>query len=220
MSPLDRLRLRPQDRRAIKLGVWIAGPVLFLSYAVRPYVESRNALKDEIESERAALSQHLRLIADGKGFPGLEKQVQEGLNREATRLFDGPNEASATASLLAFVMSRAKEAEVLVQETSSRQADSLGNGIERLAVEVRGVSDLEGILQFLAGLEGGGKLISVEEIQLERREGLAIPPPDEPSISPASDVSLLSLSAVVSAYAAGEIERRGAVTAVSLSEKK
>lgn len=220
MSLFDRLRLRPRDRRAVKLGVWIAGPALFLTYAVRPYIESRSALKAQIESERAALSQELRLIADGKRFPELEEQVQEGLNRETRRLFDGPNEASATASLLAFVVSRAKEAEVLVQETSSRQADSLGKGIKRLSVEVRGVSDLEGILQLLARLEGGEKLISVEEIRLEGREGLTIRPPEGSLTSPASEVALLSLSAVISAYAGEEIETARTVTSASPSEKK
>jgi hypothetical protein len=69
-------------------------------------------------------------------------------------------------------------------------------------------------------LEGGEKLISVEEIRLEGREGLTIQPPEAPLTGPAPEVSLLSLSAVISAYAGEEIEPAGTVTSASPSEKK
>lgn len=220
MKLIRPIRLGPRDRRAIRLGMLVLGPILFLGYGVRPYLRERADLQDRLAQERTHLVRELRLVSDSKRFPGLERQARSGLDREAKRLFDGPNEAAASAALVAFIEASARESEVLLQGVQARAADTMGSGILRLTVELQGMSDLEGTLRFLAALEGGAQLIDVREIRIERREGLVVastaPVPGDPSLeagpaSPESRPLLLSISAVVAGYRleSGDVDADG-----------
>lgn len=183
---LEGIRLKPRDRRALKLGALVLGPVLLFTHGVRPYLNARSNLLERLESERASYDRELRLLADSGRFPDLRRQAVEGLERQTARLFEGPNDATAGAALAAFVETRARESEVHLESTQTLAADSVAGGLMQLRVQIQGLSDLEGTLRFLAALESGDKLVSVEELRIERREGYVLSPPAANRAQPAT----------------------------------
>ncbi|MGH7572642.1 MAG: GspMb/PilO family protein [Gemmatimonadota bacterium] len=187
---LEGIKLKPRDRRALKLGALVLGPVLFFTHGVRPYLGARAELVERLETERASYERELRLLADSERFPELRQQAVKGLEHETGRLFEGPNDASAGAALAAFVETRARESEVHLQGVQTLATDSIAGGLMRLRVELQGMSDLEGVLRLLAALEGGDKLISVEELRIERREGFVVSPPAVARTQPPTELGL------------------------------
>lgn len=191
--PLPRLEgisLKRRDRRALKLCAFVLGPVLFFTHGVRPYLGASADLLGRLETERASYERELRLLADSGRFPALRRQAEKSLERETGRLFEGPNDASAGAALAAFVEARARESEVHFQGVQTLATDSVEGGLWRLQVQVQALSDLEGVLRFLAALEGGDKLVSVEELRIERREGFSASPPVAAQTVPATRSAL------------------------------
>jgi hypothetical protein len=222
------MRLKPRDQRALNLGALVLGPILFFTHGVRPFLNARADLLELLETERASYERELRLVLDSERFPELRRQAERGLEGETARLFEGPNDASAGAALAVFVETSARESEVYLQGVEMLATDSVAGGLTRLRVQFQGMSDLEGTLRFLAAVESGDKLVSVEELRIERREGFALSPPTvartQPAASPSVALSapgeadtadagtgsasassiptVLSISAVVAGYAA------------------
>lgn len=156
--------MRDRDRRALFAGSFIVVPGLLFGLVVRPYWRALSTLETRAASERVLLSRELRLLEDAKHFGTRFDAAGNALLSIAPHLFNGTDPLASAATLSDYVGAKATEHRVFVQQSEAQAGDSIGSGIRSLTVELRAVSDLEGIVSFLDELERGEKLVRIDRI--------------------------------------------------------
>jgi hypothetical protein len=164
--------MSPKDRRAILLGGVILVPALLFIYVVRPYRTTLADTRDAIELERIALSRELAAVRNAKIDPTGQRAADSAVRLAAPRLFEGRDDAFASAQLAAYLGMIAKRSRMLLQDANTRPAEVLPEGIRTLRVELRAESDVQGVTTFLHNLEGGDKLVRVDRLEISRVPGL------------------------------------------------
>lgn len=191
---LDRLLRRiaptPADRRALRLGAMIVVPALFIQLVARPLWRSWGEMEGDLASERSLLAREEALVADAELWPTRYQTGERRLLAEAPKLFDGRDLVAASGSLAGLVAQRAAAHRVFLQQTELRPSTPVDGGVTAIELELRGASDLRGLLGWLADLEDGKRLVRVERIHFERS-------PTDPAI----DAETISFSATVRGYA-------------------
>lgn len=161
-----------KDRRAIILGAVVVLPALVFIYGVRPYQAAMAATRDELETARLALSREKAVVAARPTAPGGQQSADSALTMVEPRLFEGRDDAIASAQLAAYLGSVARRSRVLMQDANTRPSTSSSEGIRTLRVEVRAESDIQGVATFLHNLESGQKLVRVDRLEISRVPGL------------------------------------------------
>jgi hypothetical protein len=164
--------MSPKDRRAIILGLGIVLPALIFIWGVRPYRAAMAETRDELETARVALAREKAAVAAQPSDPGGQKSADSALTMVAGRLFEGRDDAIASAQLAAYLGSVAKRSRVLMQDANTRPSTTSPEGIRTLRVEVRAESDVQGVATFLHNLESGSKLVRVDRLEVSRVPGL------------------------------------------------
>ena len=121
--------------------------------------------------------------------------TDSSLHAMEPRLFEGTDDVIASSDLSAYVGELARAHHVWVQDAATRTATSTTPGVRNLHVEIRGESDLRGILAFLDALEHGDKLVRVDRLDISR--GLSGPGNEQ--------AETLTLAATISGYAMGNL---------------
>ena len=164
--------MSPKDRRAIILGAVIVLPALIFIWGVRPYRTAMAETRDELETARLALSREKAAVGSQPDDPGGQKTADSALSMVGTRLFEGRDDAIASAQLAAYLGSVARKSRVLMQDANTRPSTTSPEGIRTLRVEVRAESDIQGVTTFLHNLESGTKLVRVDRLEISRVPGL------------------------------------------------
>jgi hypothetical protein len=164
--------MSPKDRRAIVLGAIIVLPPLFFIWGVRPYRAALGATRDELAITRLALSREKAAVAGTGEGPNAQRSADSALMMAAPRLFEGRDDAIASAQLASYLGNIARRSRVLMQDANTRPSESSAEGIRTLKVEVRAESDIQGITTFLHNLEAGQKLVRVDRLEISRVPGL------------------------------------------------
>jgi hypothetical protein len=161
-----------KDRRAIMLGVLIVMPALIFIWGVRPYRTAMTETRDELETARLALSREKAAVVAKPNAPGGQQLADSALVLVGPRLFEGRDDAIASAQLAAYLGGVARKSRVLMEDANTRPSTTSPEGIRTLRVEVRAESDMEGVATFLHNLEGGQKLVRVDRLEISRAPGL------------------------------------------------
>jgi hypothetical protein len=166
--------MQAKDRRAIILGAVLVLPALFFIYGVRPYRAALAETRDELETARVALSREKAAVASSAAgtAPGAQRFADSALVIVTPRLFEGRDDAIASAQLAAYLGSVARKSRVLMQDANTRPSTASAEGIRTLRVEVRAESDIQGVATFLHNLESGQKLVRVDRLEISRVPGL------------------------------------------------
>jgi hypothetical protein len=184
--------MSPKDRRAIVLGLVVVFPALFFIYGVRPYRAALSETRDELEIARLALSREKAAVTTTRANPSAQKSADSALMMVATRptapggqaltdsalmlvgprLFEGRDDAIASAQLAAYLGSVARKSRVLMEDANTRPSTTSPDGIRNLRVEVRAESDIQGVATFIHNLETGNKLVRVDRLEISRVPGL------------------------------------------------
>jgi hypothetical protein len=159
--------MNSRDRRALILGLAILGPALGYIWGVKPLFASLNRTRDQIFEQRQLLAQEMAAVAAAKRNPDLQRLADSAMHAMAPRLFEGRDDVMASAELVSHINNVAQSGNVLLQSAATRPTDVV-NGIRALRVEIRGESDLRGILTFLHSIESGEKLLRVDRLDLSR----------------------------------------------------
>lgn len=161
-----------KDRRAIVLGALLVLPALFFIYGVRPYRAALASTRDELDIARLALSREKAAVATTQASPVALRSADSALMMVAPRLFEGRDDAIASAQLASYLGNVARRSRVLMQDANTRPSSALPEGIRALRVEVHAESDIQGITTFLHNLEAGDKLVRVDRLEMSRVPGL------------------------------------------------
>jgi hypothetical protein len=192
-------RLGRRDRRAVLVGAVILAAAFGARAGVQPYLRTLSNARARVERERDLLHREHELLAEVKHYPAWIPTAERSLLDEAPRLFAGPELATASATLVNYVSTRAIRHRVFVQQSASRSPTSVASGVVRLQVDLRAVGDLEGILSLLQDLEAGGKLLTVDNLTIAQAEQVG-------NGSSSRDEEVLVVSATISGYALGDAD--------------
>lgn len=161
-----------RDRRAIVLGLVVLLPPLLFIWGVRPYRAALAETRDELETARLALSREKAAVMTTRANPSAQKSADSALTMVAPRLFEGRDDAIASAQLAAYLGTVARQSRVLMEDANTRPSTTSPEGIRNLRVEVRAESDIQGITTFIHNLETGSKLVRVDRLEISRVPGL------------------------------------------------
>ena len=161
---LDRFgALGARDRRALRLGVALLGPALFVMLVLQPYRHAARATADALATERSALARELAALRDAPRDARLVEQGTQALAEEGSRLFEGADAVAASAELASWVGDRAAEAGLELEDSETR---ATADSATVAAVEIRGAGDVLAIVAFLEMLESEAKLARVERLTI------------------------------------------------------
>jgi hypothetical protein len=167
---LSSRRLGNGDRRALSLALTLLTPTLGFSLVGRPVAASLTEAHRQVTTQRDLLFRERGLLAGaGQLAPALDR-ADAVLRERAPRLFGGEDQVTATARLASYVGEQARLSRVLLQHSDAGAAEEMREGVIALQLDVRGVGDLEAVLDLLLRLETGSKLVRVERLAVERSE--------------------------------------------------
>jgi hypothetical protein len=156
-----------RDRRAMFWGLGILLPALAYIWGVKPLLASLGEARRQVVEQRQLLSNEEAAVAAARRNPDVQRLADSAMRAMAPRLFEGRDDVMATAELVSHLGEVARQSNVLLQSATTR-ATTLSDGVRTLHVEIRGESDLTGVLAFLQSLEGGEKLIRVERMDISK----------------------------------------------------
>lgn len=162
--------LAPRDRRALFLGLAATVPILGYAFLVRPYRGAMADVRERVVVERDLLSRELSLLATAPGLPDSMDRAREETREMEARLLQAPSLVLAEAELTDFVESTALRNQVLLEEIRSGElarGEEPPPGLQVVRLHVRGESDLEGILDFLAELEESRLILRIRGLALD-----------------------------------------------------
>jgi hypothetical protein len=187
--------LSAKDKRTLTIGALLLIPALLWRFGVVPYRASLDDMRDRLTTERDALSRERGAVLTAQRNPALQRMTDSALHVMEPRLFEGTDDVIASSGLAAYVGDVARGRHVWVQDAATRPATSTTAGVRTLHVEIRGESDLRGILTFLDALEHGDKLVRIERLDVSR--GLSGPGNEQ--------AETLTISATIAGYAMGDL---------------
>jgi len=161
----------PRERRMLRLAAMILVPSLGYVYGVKPYMESLDAMRDQVIIEQSALARERALVASHMQDPDLLHNAGVAASKTAPLLFEGRDDVIASAGLAAYVTEKAEDSRVHLQQAATRPTVLSAAGVRMLRIEIRGESDLEGILHFLNALETGKKLVRFDKLDISQAPG-------------------------------------------------
>lgn len=179
------------DRRALIVGAIVVVPSLFYVFGLKPWRAALAGVQAQLAVEQDAYARERAAVAAAQRNPQMQHVADSAMQATAPRLFAGRDDVMASAEVATYLGETARANHVWLQEAATRPATALDGGVRALHVEVRGESDLRGILGFLKALEGSGKLIRVQRLDISVQAGRS----DEPG------VETLALSASIVGYA-------------------
>jgi hypothetical protein len=188
---MKRSTMSAGDRRAVMFGAAIIVPSLFFVFGVKPYRAALADVQQQLVVERDAFARERAAVSAAKRNPQMQHVADSALQAMAPRLFAGPDDVMASAEVATYLGDVARTSHVWLQDASTRPATALDGGVRALHVEIRGESDLRGILEFVRTLESGAKLIRVQRLDISSQPGRS----DQPG------AETLALSASIAGYA-------------------
>lgn len=156
----------PRDRRALALGALVLLPVLVYALVGRPYARALVEARAELAAERDLLTRELALLSLADTLPALGRMATVRVERINARLFEDAGDLSALA-FERYLLDLAEESRVRVEQSHATVDETAPGELASIEATLRGVSDLEGVLDLLYTLENGTKLVRVERIALE-----------------------------------------------------
>jgi hypothetical protein len=186
--------LSGRERRTFRLAAVVVIPVFAWPLVVRPVASSFAGLEGRVAQERDLLHRELALLRERPGREKVFQQAAVALLEQSPRLFDGRDTVTAGAALVSYVTGQAATHRVFVQSSDPGTAAIGDDGILRIRVEVRAVSDIAGLLAWLGAMELGKKLVRVREISI-------LPAAEIGSPGQGTSTELLGLTLVVEGFA-------------------
>ncbi len=162
--------MAPRDRRAILIGLSILLPAVVYMLGVRPYRAALGEVRDRVAAERELLGRELALLVTSPTVPGQLAQAEARAAVYEDRMVQAASGVLAEREVTDFLEESASRSRVLLEEI---RGGELGRGEEPppglsvVRLHLRGESDLEGVMVFLAEIEKSRLLLRIRGLALE-----------------------------------------------------
>ena len=168
---MSLLTISAREKRTLRLAAMVVIPALAYVYLGKPYLASLSDMKDQVVAERTALAREQALLVQYAKNPESQRDANQAVQQAAPMLFDGRDDIIASSDLAAYVTRLAEHYRVNLQQAATRPTILSPAGVRLLRVEIRGESDLQGILAFLNALEAGDKLVRFDKLDITHSPG-------------------------------------------------
>ena len=185
-------RLAARDARALRTAGVVVGIAVLYSTVLRPTIGAFGRLSASVARERDLYHRELGVLTDRAELEAALRGDIAALDRETPRLFNGRDAVTATAELAAYATELAAEAWVQVVGSEPGTSSLETEGLLRLRVEIRAVSDVLALIDWLDAMERGPKLVRIAE--------LSVLPSVQIGSAPAAE-AFLSVTVVVEGFA-------------------
>jgi hypothetical protein len=211
-------RLSPRDRRALRLGLMIAVPVVLWAGVVRPWRRTRTELQDRLETERGLLVREQALLENAATLPDALREADMQAELARRRMVAEPSPALAEAALTTELERLATDSRVLLEEMKSIEPPRTASppaGLQAIRLAMSGQSDLNGFSTFLQRIEEDGLLMRVVELSIQpvmerpSSNGRGRGQSQQPA-GPARPTGVVEFAVMVEAYAASDAFADGA----------
>lgn len=163
---MSRVPISPRDVRALWLGGLIVLIAVTLTWVVRPSLQRRALLADQLAAEQGLLERERTILA-AAGTSREAVATRDSLAAlVAEQAFTGANPTIASAALAEYVSAVARANDVWLQSTATRPPVVGRAGIHVLRIEIRAIGDVRGLLRFLHVLEAGHKVVQLEQLDV------------------------------------------------------
>ncbi|MBC8086361.1 MAG: hypothetical protein H7Z40_03790 [Phycisphaerae bacterium] len=182
-------QLNERERKVLLWGALFVIPTLLYFFGVKPFRLSLADKREQLAFEQTALVREGAAIAAAKRNPELQHVADSLMKQTVSRLFSGADDVMTSAELGSYLGEVAEQNHVLLTTATTGVVAKIKSNVRTLNEDIRGESDLQGLLEFLQALERGPKLVRVSRLDISR------PTRD------ADDIETVLFSATVSAYA-------------------
>lgn len=178
-----------------RLGV--RGPLLLalasviLAHGARTYGAALEDARDRLSVEDRLLRRERGLVHAHADLSVIAEEAALAVKLSRAWLLEG-EDVLAGGSLLRHLAAEAERAGLRMDVAEPQEPILLNGGLRALPVRVRATGDFVGLLLFLHALQEGRKLVTVEDLVIQRHELAA----DHPG-----GTQLLTITALVSGYA-------------------
>jgi len=161
MSALAR-----RDQRALWLGALIIVPVFAWRTVIMP--ASAWVVRTDARAEVAAglLAREQTLLRDGPRLPAQLAKARRLLSDDSAYLFTATDTVGATAALAAWLSGTARAAGLANVRIETAPAISVPGGLLSVQVDVQGSGDTKALAEWLATVERGPRLVTVERLDV------------------------------------------------------
>jgi len=202
-------KLAPRDRRAILLGLALMVPALIYVFGVRPYRAALADVLDRVTAERQLLERELALLQSASTIPEAIRRAELEAARVENRMLQARGKVLAEAELTDFLEGSASRSRVLLEEVRSGElarGEAPPPGLEVIRLELRGESDLQGVLYLLDEIEKSQLLLRVRGLALEPELARPETDGDENGAREAVPTGVVTFQIVVDGFARQEVD--------------
>jgi hypothetical protein len=182
-------QLKERERKVVLWGAILVVPALLYLYGIKPLRAQYIDQQEQLAFERDALVRERAAIAAAKRNPQLQHIADSLMQTTSQRLFSGSDDVMASAELGSYLGEVAGKHHFLLTTATTGAVPKTKSIVRTLSEDIRGESDLQGVLEFLQALEQGPKLVRVSRIDISR------PTRD------ADDIETVLFAATITAYA-------------------
>jgi len=168
MATLNAPRVSARDRRALRMGFFLALPAVIYALGVKPYLASVRSANDQLQTQRELLAREEALVRAAPGLPTQIAAARTAMTGERKRLYTEADAIAATGALSKEVSEAFNVDGISLQHLETHDVLVRPDGIRELTVDVRAEGDFEGILDVLSTLETSDHLIRVSRLGVER----------------------------------------------------
>jgi len=172
--------LRPRDRRALRLSLWMLLPTLAIAFVIKPYASLLLASRATLQRDRELLLRESRAVHDLPGDLEVLRSKRQALHTIEPQLFGGSDAITASAELARYVSARAAQNGLRLEQTETETdidsaaardfptAKSAGHTDDELRVTIRARGGILGVYAFLHDMEAGQRLVRVARVDIVR----------------------------------------------------
>lgn len=124
---MSRAPMNPRDRRAVTLGLAVLVPALLWVYGLQPARTALADTQDRLAMERDALARERGAIAEAARSPDRKRVADSALAAVQGRVFAGPNDVAAGASLVSYLGDVARRSNVWLASAATRSSTAMAS---------------------------------------------------------------------------------------------
>ncbi len=142
--------------------------VLFWFVAVDPFLSYREALKEEIASNREKIEMWEAYLSKANDLPRQQQLLQQREQEIEGQLVPGGTPTLAAAALQDKLHGFAEEHGVNVQSTQLMREESVGD-LKRISIRMTVTGQIRSLAEFLTAVEYGTYRVSIPFLEISRR---------------------------------------------------
>ncbi|HEX9485266.1 MAG TPA: type II secretion system protein GspM [Gemmatimonadaceae bacterium] len=170
---LTRLIPRAKDRKALGVGLALIGTMLILGRGVpawKAWEQSVRLVLDhnlsQLDAARAAISAHQSVVAQ-------RGKTTQRLDSLSSAYIHAASITVASAALAILVSDVGNESGIRITSATVRPDSATKAAFARIAVRISATGDIQGLADFLSGIETSDELLAVRELSVAQAEPAA-----------------------------------------------